>query len=449
MSDNTLQTIGKLGLENLMSRANIIFTSGYKFSGQLNTDNLYKSFISVLDQIVKFEYQIHHQSQSDYQWKKSGPFKNRFLTIKTDDIDEEFKNICSRSFDLLKEANHYPMLLAVIEPVITKDAEENVFIIAQLSEHAHCDAGSSELIFNKVIEHYNALESDDHTSAQKILEGIKDLITLDSEDMIELLKQEHFNHQDNVDNLMQYPVADVGEYRLPPDTIAHHLEEYKKRIRKPIIQYFDIQLALEKCRKVYPEITKNSIVCALLAKGIYKLNVSLKNKPKEHIISFKMVSNILPKDLRDKYFGNYISFIPVSVDGHLSVEDIAYSINERIKEFKSTQLNLSIFSLVEDAVKASEVGSVDEEMSFIVTNWNNYTFLNNPDYLSGCQSIKHISGVNIEPKDTLGALLVNRPVLVINLSPDEELCLSYFPSLRSDDETLQIAESMEKAFADI
>ena len=162
-----------------------------------------------------------------------------------------------------------------------------------------------------------------------------------------------------------------------------------------------------------------------------------------------MLSNLLPIEMRQQYSGNYISFIPVSVDGHLPIETLAKSIHDRIREFKTTQLNLSLFSLVEDAVKASQVGTVDEEISFIVTNWNNYTFLNQHDYLQGCRSVKHISGVNIEPKDTLGALLVNRPVMVINLSPDKSLCLSYFPSLRSEQETIEIAESMENVFSHI
>ena len=73
-------------------------------------------------------------------------------------------------------------------------------------------------------------------------------------------------------------------------------------------------------------------------------------------------------------------------------------------------------------------------MSFIVTNWNNYNYLNSNSYLTNCESLKHLSAVNIEPKDNLGAALVNRPVAVVNFSPNSELCLSYIPSLRNQKE---------------
>jgi len=58
--------------------------------------------------------------------------------------------------------------------------------------------------------------------------------------------------------------------------------------------------------------------------------------------------------------------------------------------------------------------------------------------------LRHQSGVNIEPKDTLGAVLVNRPILVINLSRNDELCLSFFPSLRSEAETIEVANSISE-----
>ncbi len=169
----------------------------------------------------------------------------------------------------------------------------------------------------------------------------------------------------------------------------------------------------------------------------------------EHVVSFKMLSNILPLEKRQKYIGNYISFIPVTINGYESIEEIAKDIHDRIREFKTTQLNLSLFSLVEDAVKAAAVGKEDEEISFIVTNWNNYAFIDNPEFLSGCRSIKHLSGTNIEPRDTLGGALVNRPVLVISLSPEDELCLSFFASIRSDDESRAIAEQIEKVFSEL
>ena len=432
-----------------MSRANIIFTSGYRFYGKLNIDNLQQSFINVVDSIAKFKHRLYSKSQNNYQWQTAGPFKQRFLVVESEDIDDEFKNVCSRCFDLLKQSNHFPMLMVVIvektKPEKDSAAKKN-FIIAQLSEHSYVDAGSSEVIFNQVINYYNSLSKQDNHKLEAILELVKKIKTIDAQSMFDLLKKENFDHQKNIDKLTNYPVADIGDHKVPLDTIPLCLETYKKSIRKPIVQLFNIDPLVQQCRSSNPDLTRNSIICAALAKGIYDLNIEVKAKTKEHIISFKMLSNLLSEDMRQNYSGNYIAFVPVTVNGHESLEEIANDIQARVTEFKQTQLNLSLFGLVEDAVQASAVGEADDEISFIVTSWNNYSFINNPDYLSDCDSITHYSGVNIEPKDTLGGSLVNRPVMVISLSPDGRLCLSYFPSLRSDMETQQIAKHMDKIF---
>jgi hypothetical protein len=447
MTDNN--TIGELGLENLMSRANIIFTNGYKFCGKLNIDNLQQSFINIVDSIAKFQHQLHSKSQNNYQWQTAGPFKQRFLVVESENIEDEFKNICSRSFDIIKQSNHFPMVMVVIvekqKPEKDSTAQKN-FIIAQLSNHTYVDAGSSEVIFNQVVSYYNSLSKQDVQKTEAILEAAKNIKTIDTQSMLDLLKKENFEHQKNVDQLGNYPIADIGEHKVPLDTIPLCLESYKKRIRKPIVQLFNIDLLIQRCRNSNPDLSRNSIICAAIAKGMYDLNVEIKGKSKEHIISFKMLSNLLPEDMKAYYSGNYIAFVPVTVNGHESLEEIANDIQARVTEFKQTQLNLSLFGLVEDAVQASAVGEADEEISFIVTSWNNYSFMNSKDYLTDCDSITHYSGVNIEPKDTLGGSLVNRPVMVISLSPDGRLCLSYFPSLRSDMETQQIAKQMDKIF---
>jgi hypothetical protein len=441
---NDITEIENIGLEALMSRAHIIFTNGYKFQGKININKLEKSFFDVVDCVNKFEYQLIFKAQNKYQWHQSGPFKNRFIVIESNDIEQEFKAVCSRSIEILKNANHYPMVLVLI--VHKTNKEQKPFIIAQLSEHTSLDAGSSEVIFNKIIDYYNALKHGPKEKIDSILESTCKIKTIKTQSMVNLLKQSDFDHQSNINNLLAYPVADIGEHKIALDTIPEFLKSYKQRIRVPVIEYFNIKPIVEKCRSHYPDITKNSIISAVLAKAVYQLNIAEKGKPEGHIISFRMLSNILPDEKRQLYSGNYIAFVPVTIAGQDRIEDIAQSINERIKEFKQTQLDLSLFDLVESAVQANEVGKADDEISFIVTNWNNYSFINNKDYLSDCTSLQHISCVNIEPKDTLGGSLVNRPVMAISLSPDEQLCLSFFPSLDNDQRSQEILSYIKQIF---
>ncbi|MBS1145663.1 MAG: hypothetical protein H6R14_3069 [Proteobacteria bacterium] len=436
--------VGAINLECLMSRANILFTSGYRFRGELNAANLQASFNAVVDRIEKFGHRLHFESQDNFHWRQVGAYDARFRVIDSDDIDQAFKELCRDSLSLLDDGKHCPMALAVIRDRRNPDQ----FIITQTCEHTYVDARSAEVIFNRVIDYYNALSRGDDARMEAILAAAESTRTLGSAEMIERLAADghDHDHEANVQDLAAYPIADIGEYAIPLDTVPACLDDYKKQRFAPVMEFFDIERLLKRCRAKHPEVTQNSVICAALAKGFYDLNRAAKGKPEKHIVSFKMLSDLLSPELRQKYSGNYIAFVPVSVDGDLPIEDMAKAIHERIRRFKTRKLDLSVFKLVEDAVDAALVGTADDPLSFVVTNWNNHRFLKTPDYLHGCESLRHQSGVNIEPKDTLGAILVNRPILVINQSPNDELCLSFFPSLRSEAETLAVANSIGDAF---
>lgn len=434
--------IGAIGLESMMSRANILFTSGYRFKGELNLDNLEASFIAIVGCILKFEYRIHFEAQGNFHWKPVGAYEKPIHVIDSDDIDEEFRRLCRHSLSLVEGDKHCPMQLTVIrDQNISKE-----FIIAQTSEHTYLDARSSEVIFDWIVDYYNALSQGDTDRLAEIVASAKNLKTLHSDEMMKILSADGHNREANIESLTAYPIADVGEYAIPLDTVPTCLDNYKKQRFTPIIQFFNVQELLNLCRTQYPEVTRNSVVCAALAKGFYNLNLNVKNKPEKHIISFKMLSDLLSPELRQAYCGNYIAFVPVSVDGDKPIQEIAKDIHDRTRQIKMTKLDLTIFELTEQAIEDALVGTVEEPLSFVVTNWSNYHFLKNPEYLHGCQSLRHQSGVNIDPLDTAGAVLVNRPILVINLSPNNELCLSFFPSLRSEEETLKVADHISDVF---
>lgn len=426
----------------MMSRANILFTSGYHFKGELNPDNLEASFIAIMDCIEKFEYRLHFEAQDNFHWQRVGSYKKHFYVIDSNDIDEEFRQLCRHSLSLIDNANHCPMVLTVI-----RDRNNNEeFIIAQTSEHTYLDARSSEVIFDRIVDYYNALTRGDTGRLAEIVAAAKRIRTLSSDDMVELLSANGHDREANIAKLTAYPIADVGEYAIPLDTVPVCLENYKKQRLAPVIQFFDAEKLLKLCRTTYPEVTQNSVFCAALAKGFYNLNLNIKNHPEQHIISFRMLSDLLGSELHQEYCGNYIAFVPVSVEGSKSIQDMAKDIHDRTRHIKTSKLDLTLFKLTEEAIEAALVGTEDDPVSFVVTNWSNYYFLNSLEYLHGCQSLRHQSGVNIEPRDTLGAILVNRPILVINMSPDNKLCLSFFPSLRSEMETLEVADHIGDVF---
>jgi len=429
-------SVGTINLECLMSRANILFTSGYRFRGELDTVALEASFLAVVDRIEKFEHRLHFQAQNDFLWQQAGAYRKHLNVIDSDDIDNEFQELCRHSLSMVDNGQHSPMVLTVIRD--RGDSKE--FIVAQTSEHTYVDARSSEVIFNRVIEHYNASMRGDTGRMEEILAAVGKIKTIGSEEMVRMLTADGHDREANIAGLVAYPVADVGEYAIPLHSVPDCLENYKKQRFAPVVEFFDVKDLLAKCRAKYPEVTRNSVLCAALAKGFYNLNRHVKNKPEQHLISFKMLSDLLGPELRQEHCGNFIAFVPVSVEGDRPIEQMAKDIHDRVRHFKRSKLDVTIFKLTEEAVDAGVVGTADDPLSFVVTNWSNHTFLHRHEFMHGCESLSHRSGVNIEPKDTLGAILVNRPILVINMSKNDELCLSFFPSLRSEQETLEVAE---------
>jgi hypothetical protein len=438
----TQAQVGKIGLESMMSRANILFTSGYRFKGDLNLDNLEASFITIVGCIIKFEYKIHFEAQGNFHWKLGGEFDKRVQVIDCEDIEAEFDELCRHSLSLVEDDKHCPMRLTVIRD---KNNPQD-FIIAQTSEHTYLDARSSEVIFDWIVNYYNALTQGNTEQLAQVIAAAKNFKTLHSEEMINLLSADGHDREANVEHLNDYPLADVGGYAIPIDAVPECLENYKKQRFAPIKQFFNIAELLNLCRADYPEVSQNSVICAALVKGFYNLNVNVKQKDDKHLISFKMLSDLLSPELRQEYCGNYIAFVPVSVEADKPIQELAKDIHDRTRQIKQTKLDLTLFALTEEAIDAALVGTEEEPLSFVVTNWSNYRFLKNPQYLHGCESVRHQSGVNIEPVDVGGAVLVNRPILVINLSPNNELCLSFFPSLRSEAETLEVISHISDAF---
>lgn len=435
--------VGRIGLECLMDRANIFFSSGYRFRGALDIAGLEASFIAIASAFGKFEYRLHFEAQDRFAWRPLVPrHSSHFRVVEGADLDLAFGELCRDSLALAEAGGHCPMAITVL-----RQSDSDEFIIVQTCEHTYLDARSAEFLFNRMIACYNAQRSGDAAARQAALAAVRRVRTVGGDEMVDLLGLDARAHADNLQALGAYPVADDGRHAIPLSDVPACLDGYRQQRFAPVIRFFACGELLARCRRHAPEVTQNSVICAALVKGFYLLNRARHGLPEHHTISFKMLSDLLAPEARERYSGNYIAFVPVSVDGGLPVEEIARQIHERIREFKTKKIDLSLFRATEDAVRAGLVGTVDDPLSFVVTNWNNYTFLDNADYLHGCASLRHQSGVNIDPRDTLGAVLVNRPILVINRSAPDEVCLSFFPSLRAEAENLRAAAAIGEVFS--
>ena len=447
MPDNG--TVEKIGLEGLMDRAQIYFSSGYRFHGRLDLEALKESFLTVSGAVDKYRYRLDFQSQDRIAWREQAPEHERFYVIETDDLCQAFADICESAHDLPgggEGAEGQPAPLRFYVILGPRQGDEGEFILAHLNDHTYVDARSADFIFNKVVAYYSAHLLNQPEQMAAVLASVEQLKTVSAEQVI----RERFDlagqacHESNLEKMQGYQVEDVGGYGIPHADLDDCLDRHNQRRRRPVVRFKDLDPLVAQCRDRYPEVTRNSIACALLVKAMHDVNVASRDKPPGHNISFKMLSDLLPQPMRQKYSGNYIAFVPVTVNGGQPLAEIAHRIHQRIVGFKGSLEDVSWFSLVEDAIQAAQVGQAEEELSFIVTNWQNHDFTATPDFLLGCRSIRHQSGVNIQPRDRLGAALVNRPVMVINFSPNQELCLSFFPSLRDDGENIELADRFEQ-----
>ena len=337
--------VGNIGLEALMDRANIIFTNGYVFKGEVNPNELELSFKSIINSVSKFNFQLNYISQNNFHWSKFAYSSEVFHYENVEDLTLSFQSLSSKSIKLIGIA---PMMMTLL-----KSQKDNEFIIAVSTNHTYMDARSANYVFNQVIKHYNASIASNIQLKELSIETIKSLGTEAGCDFVDkqLKIKTDVNNTNNINGILDYEIQDVGKYGINRSDLSDCMAEFCKTDRLPQISQHDVNNCIAKCRSIYPQITKNSIVCALLAKSVYLLNIAQRQQAKSHKISFKMLSDLLNKENREKLTGNYISFVPVTVDGEKTLPEIALQIHNRIVEFKTKGIDLSMFSLTEQAIE--------------------------------------------------------------------------------------------------
>lgn len=432
--DHSVST-GAINLESLMSRANIFFTSGYRLRGELHVGMLQQSVEQVVAAVPKFSHALAYEAQNRYQWVAAGPMAPCFQVTDCDDLQAGFEALCRDSLAFHGDGRHCPMTVTVLR----QRGNAHEFIVAQTCEHTYVDARGAEVVFNLVADLYKALCTGDTAAQAAVLDAARRIETLPGKEMGALLGRTGHDRDANLAVLGKYPLADEGRFVIQLEELPPLLEQYRSERHAPLVDFHDIGARLAECRAQYPEVSQNSVICAVLAKACHDMGVQRRQVQPGHTVSFKMLSDLLEPSLRARYCGNYIAFVPVSVDGSLPLPRMAKAVHDRIREFKETRQDVTIFQLTEEAVDAGIVGEATDALSFVVTNWNNYRYLGTQEYLHGCENVRHQSGVNIDPRDTLGAGLVNRPVMVVNMSAPGEACVSFFPSLRAQQENRDLA----------
>ncbi len=434
--------IGVINTDFTFFRTGVSFIIGYKFDGFLYDDEFKFSYETVVSKINKFHYKPDlNPIDNSWSWVLSELRKNQADIILVDDIDKGLNEICSNNFEEKIKNYNDPINLVIIKSTIN-----NEFYLALICSHGYLDARGCQSIFHLIIEHYNASKEKNFFEIENILKTATLFETINSNLIVNRLSKPNYNLESNLEALINYPIEDIGEYTIPSSKIPNLLSEFKNKIRKPVNCSVDASIVFKHVKKIHPNVTKNSIITAVLNEALYRININQKGKEKKHIISGRMVSDILPSEMRTKYLGNYIAFVPINTNGESSLAEKAKEINERVIECKTKKLNLSCFQFLELKQDSFNVNVEDNNPSYIITNWNNHRFMTEEEFLFDCKSLEQRGGIKINPIDNTAAKFLSQPIIAINLSFNNQLFISIFPSLSCDEENKNILNEMQKIF---
>ncbi|QYN46392.1 hypothetical protein [Gilliamella sp. ESL0405] len=438
--------VGKIYLEAMMHHCGILFSKGYRFKGTIDKQKLQQSSTAILGAINKFQYKITVASNGEPLWQKTSINIPPLINMQCADIEQRFAEFSASIFNTSKEFDEFPMFFTLLES--DTNGDEKNYIFAQTVNHTYCDARAAELIINWLIDYYNALVEGNLQGQQKIITKLNNLTTLASKNVYSfakadcLIKMPWYKHVANLFKIITYKIKDTGNYSISYEQIKQNLAEYQQKLRNPIMRYYDVNSLINYYKKYYPNVNTNSLISALLVKTFYWLNVHKKQLANAEMISYRMLSDILTPKMRNQYLGNYIAYVPVTMNANQSLIDIAQNIDAWVKEFRDTKLDVSQYSFLEFAIAKKLVGKKDDPISFTHTSFNNRRLFKKVNTLIGATFIEMIASINSEPLDLMGAMMNNKIIACTSLSNSNRLYLTFYPLIGSDQPSIDVADAL-------
>lgn len=440
-------SIGQIHLEGMMYRCGILCVLGYRFIGLPDLCRLRASFEQVIGQVDKFCWDIQLDHQGQVQWQYRGPRVPAVIEQEAGDLHQAFAQCCAELFTLHEQSQQCPMMLVIVRQPAQPEQPEACLLI-QVMDHAYCDARSSEVLWGLVMDHYLASLHSDAVKQGQVLSLAKKLSTPGSNAIYRmgskhaLLPLPWHQHVRNVWQLVRHKQADGGGYAIPFKRIRAQLPAYCQSRREPIMRWVDLRHCIAQCRQQHAALTSNSVVTALVAQAVRQVNLHHKQLPPEKAdrISFRMLADILSPRQRKQYLGNYIAYVPLTLDASLPLAELALQVEARVSQCRQQRIDLSQFRFLETAISRRWVGKVDDPVSYAITSVSNHRLNKAPHTLPGARFVEMLGAVNAQPRDEMGGLMNNKPVICTVLSPGQQLFLTFYPMIGPDDDNRRIAD---------
>lgn len=455
MSSPSPIPIGPIHLEGIMHRCGILFLLGYRFVGQPDLARLRDSFEQVMGRVAKFRSEVGLDARASVAWRARTLPPAAVIERDSDDVMADFAELCADIFTVHAAMQQCPMMLVILRQP-ARDGQPAGCLLVQVMDHAYCDARGGEALWNLVLDHYLASLAADAAKAEHALQQAAAFSTPGSDQLYRLgagnalLPLPWRRHLANVWHLLRYRLADGGGYAVKFADIRAQLPAYRAARRTPILHWVDMRDCIARCRERHPALTPNSVVTALVAKAVRQVSLTHKQRPpaQADTVSFRMLADILSPRQRKQYLGNYIAYVPLTLDAGAPLAELARQVEARTAQCRQQRLDLSQFRFLETAIARRWVGKVDDPVSYVITSVSNHRLGKRPHLLPGAEFVDMLGAVNAQPRDEMGGLMNNKPVVCSVLSPGQRLLLTFYPMIGPDDDNRRIAQAVSELAMD-
>lgn len=438
---------GHVALDGIMHRCGLLATLGYSFFGVVDLARLKESFLRVTSNVERFKYELYLDERGAHQWARRTVGAPVIRVVASDEPRTDFTSLCQDSWSHRDALQGAPLFWTVFCGT-PNERGERVYLIAQTMDHAYCDGASLETILDRVIEHYNALLTDDGPAARYVEDAVRGLYSPSTDDLHRLFRSSSLirlsagRHARNILGISRYPLADNGSHGSPFAAVRRTFSTYRNRKHRPLMRTYPLRSLLAEVRSKTPTVSTNSVICAVIVKSLHQINCRTKRMVPEHTISFRLVVDVLPPELREHVIGNYIAYVPITVSGLPSIAEIARDIHRRIQAAKRDQEHVSQFKLLEFAISNGMVGKKDDPVSCCITFMRSRRFADAPGRLQGTTYQDLVIGVQTQPLDVFGGLMSNKPTIAVALDAQDNLFLTIFPRPAPEAQDFAIIQSV-------
>ncbi|RZQ51495.1 hypothetical protein C1E23_19205 [Pseudoalteromonas phenolica] len=418
--------ISKLDASMLKCGINYLFS--YVFCGSIDAEILQKSVTQAIKQVQRLQQKMVTNDKFLGHWQSFESDPSCFF-IHT----AEFQQIRDKYYkDMVNNSSQYAPMNFVL--VLSPNSQK--FMILQFGQHGYCDGAGATQIFNHILQLHNAYLDGNKSRQDKILKQLGDyhspspnqIYSLSNKANKNWLPLKPWQHIKNTVKLLSYKTKDAGPIATPFAQLPNMLSSEKQLSSTPLNGKFDFSHLLAVCQSQAPEVSPNNLACAVIAKAMYLANQQ-HNKIENPLISFRVIVDILNLGLRKKLLGNYIAYLPVTIDASKSLINMSKDISSHIFEAKMNQQDISMYKLLEFALGSGMAVKANDPVSFIVSHIGNYHLQANPDLLANAKLSDFAACANANPSDLIGAKLNNRPTICFNLNQQHELFIGMFHSL--------------------